>query len=63
MRPAFFRILGEDDLMDSVYRIMKHTGAIVSLDHDLRQLLYLASAVEKDVAAAAKPTATMPQHR
>lgn len=54
MRPRFFRILGEEDLMDAVFNIMNVTGAAVDLNMDLRQLLYLNNKIEEKKAAEAK---------
>ena len=48
MRAHFFRIVSEDDLMDRLYNVMKDTGVFLSLDLDLRQILYLSNIVERD---------------
>ncbi len=48
MRAHFFRIVSEDDLMDRLYNVMKDTGVFLSLDLDLRQILYMSNIVERD---------------
>jgi hypothetical protein len=34
--------------MDRLYNVMKDTGVFLSLDLDLRQILYLSNIVERD---------------
>lgn len=61
MRARFFRIVSEDELMDRVYNIMKDTGALVTLESDLRQLLYLSNLVERERAEKQKREALQRQ--
>lgn len=47
--------------MDRVYNIMKDTGALVTLESDLRQLLYLSNLVERERAEKQKREALQRQ--
>lgn len=60
MRARFFRITSEEELLDRVYNIMRETGALVTLDTDLRQLLYLSNLVERDRAEKQKQASMQP---